>query len=302
MGVLIAGFILAFVVIAVTIGKPVLQNARRQDLMRQPFPREYEKILESKVSIYRHLTPELQTRLKQLMNVFLDEKRFEGCDGIEITDEIRVTIAAEACLLMLHGEPHFYPALTSILVYPHPYLVDTVESVGHEHVEATEMRAGESWLRGSVVLAWDLVEREAGGHGDGRGVALHEFAHQLDQEDGRADGAPVFGRLSRYESWAMVLGDEYKKLKVQIANGQESTLDEYGATSPAEFFAVATETFFRNPIGMKRQHSSLYDQLKEYYRVDPAEWISKDSALRTSDGTDERIVVRSLKRVGECPG
>ncbi|MEI6217413.1 MAG: M90 family metallopeptidase [bacterium] len=301
MGVLIVGFVLAFVIVAVTIGKPILQNARRQTLMLQPFPPAYEKILEDKVFIYRHLTPALQIRLKQLMNVFLDEKHFEGCDGIEITDEIRVTIAAEACLLMLHGEPHFYPALSSILVYPHPYLVDTDESVGQEHVEATEMRAGESWLRGSVVLAWDLVEREAGGHGDGRGVALHEFAHQLDQEDGRADGAPVLGRLSRFESWAMVLGNEYQKLKEEIANGQESTLDEYGATNPAEFFAVATEAFFRNPIGMKSQHSSLYDKLKEYFRVDPAEWISKDSTLRTSDGT-ERVVVRPLKRVGDCSG
>jgi len=297
MGVLAVFAVVAFVIVAITIVSPILRNARRQEIMRQPFPPEYEKILASKVSIYRHLTPVLQDTLKQLINVFLAEKHFEGCDGIEITDEIRVTIAAEACLLMLNGEPHFYPSLSSILVYPHPYVADTVEAIGQTHVETTEMRAGESWVRGSVILAWDLVEKEAGGQGDGRGVTLHEFAHQLDQEDGRADGVPVLRRLSRYESWAMVFGDEYQKLKEVIANGRDDILDEYGATNPAEFFAVATETFFRNPVGMQRRHQELYDQLKEYYRADPAEWISKDSALRRLGGSDERVVVRPLNRV-----
>ncbi|MEI6810102.1 MAG: M90 family metallopeptidase, partial [bacterium] len=284
--------VLVFIVIAVTIGKPILKSKRRQLLMMQPFPPNLEKILEDKVFIYRHLQPAFKARLKQLINVFLDEKHFEGCDGLVITDEVRVVIAAEACLLMLNGKPHFYPTLSSVLVYPHAYVVNTVERIGQSHVESEEVRAGESWLGGEIVLAWDLVEREAGGLDDGHGVALHEFAHQLDQEDGSADGAPQLGLPSRYTIWARVLGSEFESLKDDVENGRESFLDDYGAKNPAEFFAVATETFFRNPTAMKAERAALYEQLREYYRVDPAEWIRSDSTLLKPTGAGERVVVR----------
>lgn len=297
MQVIVAFSLLVVIVIAVTIGKPILRERRRQLLMKQPFPPEFEKILEDKVFIYRHLHPALKARLKQLMNVFLDEKRFEGCDGLEITDEIRVTIAAEACLLMLNTEPHFYPTLSSILVYPRPYVADSVQALGQQYVETEEIRAGESWLRGELVLAWDLVEREAGGNGDDRGVTLHEFAHQLDQEDGNSDGSPPLGLPSRYASWARVLGAEFQSLREDVASGRDSFLDEYGAKNPAEFFAVATEKFFRNPIAMKAERPALYDQLMQYYRVDPSAWISQESALRKPAGQGERVVVRSLNKV-----
>lgn len=289
--------VLVFIVIAVTIGKPILRSKRRQLLMKQPFPPDLEKILEAKVSIYHHLQPAFKAKLKQLINVFLDEKHFEGCDGLVVTDEVRVVIAAEACLLMLNGKPHFYPTLSSILVYPHAYVVNTVERIGQSHVESEEVRAGESWLRGEIVLAWDLVEREAGGLDDGHGVALHEFAHQLDQEDGSADGAPPLGLPSRYTIWARVLGSEFESLKDDVLNGRDSFLDDYGAKNPAEFFAVATETFFRNPAAMKAERTALYEQLREYYRVDPAEWIRSDSTLLKPGGPGERVVVRSLNKV-----
>lgn len=295
--VLVFFSLLFAVIIAATIGKPILRQRRHKFLMQQPFPPEFERILVDKVAIYRHLQPALQERLKQLMNVFLDEKHFEGCGGLEITDEIRVTVAAEACLLMLNGEPHFYPTLSSILVYPHPYSVGDKGLSGDDEAETTQIRAGESWLRGELVLSWDLVEQEAGGHGRGHGVALHEFAHQLDQEDGSADGAPLLGVPSRYASWARVLGAEYRDLKEDVENGRDNLIDEYGATDPAEFFAVSTETFFRNPIEMKKQHSALYDQLREYYKVDPAEWISPGSPLRESAPAGDRVVVRTLKKV-----
>ncbi|MEI6971578.1 MAG: M90 family metallopeptidase [bacterium] len=284
-------------IIAVTIGRPILLQRRRELLMRQPLPPELERILMDKVAIYRHMQPSLQARLKQLMSVFLDEKRFEGCGGLEITDEMRVTIAAEACMLMLNGEPHFYPTLTSILVYPHPYAVDGGAGEDEEG-EDEEIRAGESWLRGELVLSWDLVEREAGGRHAGRGVALHEFAHQLDQEDGSADGAPPLGLPSRYTSWARVLGAEFSGLKEAVEGGRDSLIDGYGATDPAEFFAVATETFFRSPIGMKRKHPALYEQLRGYYKVDPAEWISAGPTSEGAAGNDDRLVIRSLPRVG----
>ncbi len=247
-----------------------LRKWRRQRLEKLPFPAEWLGILQERVPYYRLLSPEEQVELRKLIRVFLAEKMFEGCGGLEMTDEIRVTIAAQACILLLNREHDYYAGLRSILVYPSSYSApaEFVDPVGIVH-EGAEGRLGEAWLRGAVILSWDDVRRGSADSEDGHNVTLHEFAHQLDQEDGSFDGAPVLEKVSHYRSWAHVLLKEYKALREAANLGQETLIDQYGATNPAEFFAVITEAFFERPKALKEKHPELYEELRKFFRQDP---------------------------------
>ncbi len=220
---------------------------------------------------YGRLSEADRSELKGHVQVFLAEKRFEGAGGLTITDEIRVTIAAHACVLLLHRTTDYYPGLYTIIVYPGAYVAERTvrESMGIV-TERTETRLGESTPRGALVLSWDAVESAASDVGDCRNVVLHEFAHQLDAEDGSVEGAPVLSDRSRYVAWARILGREYERLRRDALRGRSTVLDRYGATSPAEFFAVATECFFTRPDLLKATHPELYAELRGYYRQDPA--------------------------------
>jgi Mlc titration factor MtfA (ptsG expression regulator) len=224
---------------------------RRNRLRSQPFPASWPPILRQNVPYYERLSPADQLELQRSIQVFIAEKKFEGCGGLEMTDQIKVTIAAYACILLLHIEHHdYYPKLQSILVYPHAYLVPGAQRMmGNLVVEGDEYHAGESALSGTVVIAWDHLLRSTNDPGVDGNVALHEFAHQLDQEKGAATGAPILPQSSMYEGWARVLGREYEKLKEADADDRPTLLDKYGATNPEEFFAVATECFFEQPQG-----------------------------------------------------
>jgi MtfA peptidase len=246
-----------------------LKRRRRDALRAQPFPDEWKEILDRDVAYVATLSEADRAELEGLVQVFLAEKNLEGCGGLELTDEIRVTIAAQACLLLLHRETDIYPALDTVLVYPHAY-----RATGHTHdgpvvIESDDARLGESWTRGVVVLAWDHVSSSAR-HLGGDNVVLHEFAHQLDAEDGSMDGAPDLGSRARFASWARVLGEEYAELANRLHAGRPSDIDAYGATSPPEFFAVVTEMFFEKPQQMRKRHPELYAELAAFYRQDPA--------------------------------
>ena len=247
------------------------KRRRRSRLRGQPFPPEWLHIIERNFPFYAKLPPEDQRELQGAIQIFLAEKHFEGCAGLEITDEIRVTIAAQACLLLLHRENDDYPRLETILVYPSAYMAPSAEELpGGLVEEGLSARLGEASPHGVVVLSWDDVRRGAADIHDGHNVVLHELAHQLDQEDGASQGLPVLERPSTYVAWARVLGGAYAELRDEIARGQSTVLDAYGATNPAEFFAVATECFFEKPQALQRRHPELYEQLKQFYRQDPA--------------------------------
>ena len=252
-------------------------RSRRLKLRSTPFPPEWRAILHRRFPLLDCLPLADQQELAGHIQVFLTEKQFEGCDGLVITDEIRVVIAAQACLLLLHRDSDYYPDLKSILVYPSTYHSRVTE----EDEEQKAAFAGQSWLRGPVILAWDAVQGGASDRSDGQNVVFHEFAHQLDEEDGQVDGVPVLGakgplpeRLSRYRSWARILSREFEELRRASEEGQPSVLDDYGATNPAEFFAVATECFFEKARPLRQKHPELYDELKRFYQQDPAEWRS----------------------------
>jgi hypothetical protein len=188
-----------------------------------------------------------------------------------MTDTIRVTIAAQACLLTLHHDGRPYPALRTIIVYPRGWVAPVRRAQEGLVVETEQGRLGESWRGGPVVLSWRDAQRGAADLADGQNVVLHEFAHQLDTLDGPADGAPTMPR-GRYKAWAEVLGREYGALVAAVHRDRPTDLDPYGATSPAEFFAVTTETFFERPRRLRERHPALYGHLAAFYGQDPAEW------------------------------
>lgn len=187
---------------------------------------------------------------------------------------MRVTIAGQACLLLLNRPTRVYPGLDAVLVYPSAFLVPRkqVDEAGVV-TEARQDLLGESWGDGRVVLSWDHVQRGARDWTDGQNVVLHEFAHQLDSESGSNNGAPYLGSEQNYRNWSAVLSRDFANLRLDAMYAQHSVMDHYGATSPAEFFAVATETFFEKPHQMAERHGQLYDELRKYYRVDPRAWL-----------------------------
>jgi hypothetical protein len=186
---------------------------------------------------------------------------------------MRVTIAASACLLLLNRKTGVYPGLKYILIYPNAFLVER-ETLDEAGLPTTRHRGllGESWSTGKVILSWEDVLQGSRDFGDGANVALHEFAHQLDHETGSTNGAPFLGSRAGYRRWAKVLTDEFEKLQRAAYRGDQTLLDHYGATEPAEFFAVVTETFFELPELMREEHPALFEQLQAYYRVNPADW------------------------------
>ena len=252
-----------------------IQSRRRERarLLARPFPPAWREILESNVPLVERLDADQRRRLEKKVQRFLLDRSFEGCGGLEVDDEIRVTIAGQACLLALGHDQQPFPRLRSILVYPSTYSSNgTRVTAGGFIEEGEQSRLGESWNQGYVVLAWDAVLRGASDIGDGHNVVLHEFAHQLDQEDGVADGVPLFDHPLRYGQWARVLERDFEKLVARVNRGQRSVIDAYGATNKAEFFAVATETFFENPRALRRRYPELYELLREFYGLEPAEW------------------------------
>ena len=221
--------------------------------------------------LYNRLPAGDKAELRRHILIFIAEKRFEGCSGLEITDEIEVIIAAQACILLLHRKTDYYPGLSSILVYPHAFVAHRAEHLASGvMIEGPHVLLGESWRRGSVVLSWDDVKHDAADIYDGQNVVFHEFAHQIDSSSGRGDSSAVLKDTSNYIAWARVLQKDYERLRIAAEQNHPAFLNKYGATDPAEFFAVSTEFFFEKPKELKQIHPDLYNELARFYQQDPA--------------------------------
>ncbi|WP_414565992.1 MULTISPECIES: M90 family metallopeptidase [unclassified Anabaena] len=264
--------IIGLIVIGILIS-PLIIKQRRNRIKRRSFPPLWNAIIENHLPIYLQLSPDERRRFQGHIQVFLAEKQFIGCGGLQITAEMKVTIAAVACLLLLNERGKYFPKLRSILIYPGTYFVNQTVATGNYVVEERrEARLGESWTQDQVILSWSQVKQDTDNWKDGHNVVLHEFAHQLDQEDRTANGVPILQRNSDYAIWAQVMTAEYQQLCHDIQRKAKTVMDGYGTTNPAEFFAVATETFYEKPRQLQRQHPALYEQLQYYYQLDPVQW------------------------------
>lgn len=241
---------------------------RRNRQLRKVFPAHWRSLLQANVPFYSQLTERARLSLERHVQLFLAEKSFYGCDGFEIDDTVRVTIAGHACLLIIARSYSDFDEVGSILVYPSSYRVEQEEDDGTVVSVSEEIRAGEASGYGQVVLAWAEcltgAVRPAGDHN----VIVHEFAHQLDYLDGSADGAPpLSGEQARH--WQRTMTHAYEHLRNSLEHHQAPWLDPYGATEPAEFFAVLTEAFYQRPHHLCHEQPEVYRALCGFYRLDP---------------------------------
>ncbi len=267
-----------FVLLSVVIGIPaafwiagVRKTKREKFLRTKPFPDTWSEIITRRFPLYGKLPKNLREELNGDINIFLDEKTFEGCDGFEITDEVRLVIAAQACTLLLNRTNYVYPKLHGVLVYPSTYIHSQTVLSESLRTEGDVPVAGLSYSSGLVSLAWSHVIGGAMNSDDGKNVVFHEFAHQLDNESGTTDGFP---RLvsSDARKWIEVVDNEFQEFIKKIATRHKDVIDEYGGTNPAEFFAVTTETFFEKPFQLRHQHEELFEMFMDFYRLDPRDW------------------------------
>ncbi|QDF75974.1 MULTISPECIES: M90 family metallopeptidase [Shewanella] len=273
---MLALFIIALVscaAIGYILFKPSYIRHRRAQIAKRPFPTSWRAILKHRMPYFRALPSDLQLQLKRHIQIFIAEKEFVGCQGIEIDDEIRVTIAAQACLLLLNRDTDYYPKLRQILVYPSLFIV-THHQQNSDGVlwERQNILSGESWEYGKVILSWHNTKEDAAQPYDGHNVVIHEFAHQLDQEDGHSNGAPILASPHDYQSWSAVMTQEFEQLCHDAKWQLPSLFNYYGATNEAEFFAVITETFFERPHEFYQQHQALYQQMSHFFKLDPVNW------------------------------
>jgi Mlc titration factor MtfA (ptsG expression regulator) len=243
----------------------------RAEVIAEAFPERFRKLMVRRVPCAALLTEAERTKLEALVRIFNSEKSFEAAGGLELSEEMQVVIAARACLLVLQRvelDSPLYPDLDTIIVYPSTFRAKLVRREGYVTVTEEQARLGESWTRGMVVLAWDAIE--GGSSNDGHDVVLHEFAHQLDAQDGAMDGTPELDDLERYAIWSDVAGAEYAALCDAVEHHRKTNIDAYGATNAPEFFAVVVEQFFERPRSLERRHADLYHELATFFRFDPA--------------------------------
>ena len=276
--------LLGVCVLALLAGYPAWVRWRHDQLQNRPFPSAWRKMLRQRMPLYSQLPTPLQKRLQGLVQVMVADVPFVGCQDLKVTDDMRVLVAAQACLLVLERPGPPYPELRQVLLYPGPFVVQAQQQQpGGVVSSGKEVRLGESWQHGQVVLSWPdvLAGAKASRHppqtdaaaASPTNVVLHEFAHQLDQETGPANGAPALAPGQSRRTWAHTMQREFEDLRWLADAGEPTLIDPYGATAPEEFFAVATEAFFMRPVALRQQHAALYNQLQAFYRLDPAGWV-----------------------------
>ena len=270
--ILIIIVVLMTVVVLYAINRSSVTHDFRMRLMDSEFPDHWKEVLKKDFPLYNKLPNEIRDKLHSYINVFMEEKSFEACGSLdELTEEMCITIAAQACLLLVNGRCGFYDKLTTILVYPDMYSAGSQQNKDGT-IGKSGSRLGESWEKGTVILSWKHSLRGPAIANDGQNLVIHEFAHQLDQWDGAADGAPLKGFVNEHKDWSKNFQEAYDKHGKLLKAGRKLVIDAYGATNPAEFFAVSTETFFEKPRKLSKRYPDIYEELKNFYQLDPLSW------------------------------
>ncbi|MDG2055641.1 MAG: M90 family metallopeptidase [Phycisphaerales bacterium] len=247
------------------------QKSRRRKQASQPVSDSFERIIRHNFIYDRLLDADERQRLRGMAQVIIAEKYWEACGGQAINEEVQVTIAAQAALLLLGMEHDFFPNVQSILVYPGAYVQQQRDMWSQGPTSDSSSNLGEAWFRGPVVLSWADAKQNGQHLGTGHNLVIHEFAHKLDMLSGYVDGTPPQRKKEDYQRWHQVMTEAFQQLCRAVEQGRQTVLRPYGATNVGEFFAVCTEAFFFNPIAMQSQHSDLYDVMRVYYGQDTAE-------------------------------
>lgn len=257
------------------------KQARRRKLLATTFPSTWLEVLTRNVAHYGLLPAAEQSRLRDKLRILVSELRWEGCNGLTVTDEMKVTIAGQASLLLLGDDAYFFDRVPSLLIYPSAF-ARSHRFDPHGPVEETEL-LGEAWNRGSIILSWPSVLSGGRNARDGQNLVLREFAHHLDGLDGEMGGSPPMP-ADRLKRWQEVVGAAMRQLADEPAE-MPVLIDLYGLTNQAEFFAVSTECFFERPIEMRERYPAWFECLREFYRIDPAPWFATSETSHGSTAT-----------------
>jgi len=243
----------------------------RTRLLEKALSDDQRAIVADQVPLTRKLPPELHRKLEGKINFFLDQVEFIGCNGLQVTEEMQLSIAAQACLLVVNNNT-WYDHLSTVLIYPGAFKSRQTEHNGYIVTERETVRTGESWSRGPVILSWEHTKQGAINEEDGHNVVFHEFAHQIDDLSGHTDGAPNLSRDQSFADWKHVFNAAYQAHVQHVQAGHKTVFDAYGAEGHEEFFAVAVEVFFEKPIALKHKEPAVYEQLAMLFQLDPATW------------------------------
>jgi Mlc titration factor MtfA (ptsG expression regulator)/Flp pilus assembly protein TadD len=266
------------------------QNRRRQKLLEQPMPAAWRDFLQRNVAIYSRLSAAEKSRLEAAVVIIVAERRFVGCGGLTVTDEMKVTIAAQAALLLLGEGGYYFDKVPTIFIFPRPRADKVGRSVqygsafssGAHVIEEGVIVEGQAFAQGEIRLAWSEVLSGGRDDSDGENVVLHELAHHLDSLDGELGGTPPLPDEASRQRWWQIFDAELAQLRRDLATGQQSLLHDAAADSRCELFAYATELFFEQPVELRRDHAELYDCLQDFYKIDPTRWFEASNLGHSS--------------------
>ncbi|MEM6857663.1 MAG: M90 family metallopeptidase [Pseudomonadota bacterium] len=247
------------------------RRKRREALLAAPLTPDQRAVVEQLVPLVRRLPTDLRLKLEGKINLFLDQITFRGKNGLEVSEPMRLSIAAQACLLIVNS-PVWFETLRNVLVYPSAFRALRPVHDGFLVRETSHAMLGESWVRGPVVLAWDSALEGGLDESDGYNVVIHEFAHQLDSLTGHTNGIPILRKGQAYARWEAAMLDAFHSHVGRVQAGEPTLIDPYGATNHEEFFAEAIVVFFEKPRELAAQEPALYAQLSQLLAIDPARW------------------------------
>ncbi len=266
------------------------KDAFRRQLLAESFPKEWETWLSANMTHYRLLSSAERARLQDDARVMIAEKTWEGCDGLKVTELMKLTVAAEAALLLMGLDHDYFSRVLSVVLFPTAF-----EMPAESWEERGSYALGRAVDYGTVFLSWETVLTEARNPASGHNLVIHEFAHQLDFLDGYTNGAPALRTRDQTQRWQRVMQGTFQRLRRALQQGRRTFLGSYAATNPTEFFSVSSEKFFSVPGELRQNHPELFDVLAEYYRVDPLRWFEGNrgtelsSALPSGTGGTVRV-------------
>ena len=256
------------------------RNRRRRKLLAEPFPPHWDVVLRRNVGHYTRLSEGERVKLQDIIRVLIAEKTWEGCGGQHVTDEIRLTIAAQASLLLLGMPDHdYFTRVSTVIVYPDEFRTPNPDDDYEDDELSDGTLAGQAWYRGPVIVGWKLAAEEGSDPSAGFNVVIHEFAHQLDFLDGIVNGTPPLGGRVEEERWRAVMTAAFDSHQASLKRREATFFTEHAAEDETEFFADAVEAFYCRPHDLENEALEVFELLRGYFRIDPRTWFPPDPKI-----------------------